>query len=81
MMKKSSAILAVLMLKLFVLTVTLCISAAAVHAQKSEHYNSPLYSPRTYDPADAAGNGLPPALQEVGIDQKLGEPGAYPSPE
>jgi protein SCO1/2 len=73
MMKKSSAILAVPVLKLFVLTVVLCISAAAVHAQKSEHYNSPLYSPRTYDPADAAGNGLPSALQEVGIDQKLGE--------
>lgn len=59
------------MLKLFVLTILLC--AGAVQAQKSEHYNSPLYSPRTYDPAETAGSGLPGALQEVGIEQKLGE--------
>jgi protein SCO1/2 len=42
-------------------------------AQKSEHYNSPLYSPRYYDPATSEPNGLPPALKEVGIEQKLGE--------
>ena len=42
-------------------------------AQKSEHYNSPLYSPKTYDPAQSAGNGLPEALQKIGIEQKLGE--------
>src|SRR5688572_4296177 len=70
-MKKSSANLAVPMLKLFVLTI-LC-TAVVVHGQKSEHYNSPLYSPRTYDPAETAGSGLPGALQEVGIEQKLGE--------
>src|SRR5262245_41508140 len=45
----------------------------AVGAQKNEHYNSPLYSPKTYDPSQSAGTGLPPALQEVGIKQKLGE--------
>lgn len=42
-------------------------------AQKAEHYNSPLYAPRTYDPNSSAGNGLPDALQKVGIEQKLGE--------
>src|SRR5215203_7081603 len=42
-------------------------------AQKTEHYNSPLYSPKTYDPAQSEGNGLPEALKKIGIDQKLGE--------
>ena len=42
-------------------------------AQKSEHYNSPLYSPRTYDPNQSATTGLPDALKKVGIEQKLGE--------
>jgi protein SCO1 len=42
-------------------------------AQKNEHYNSPLYSPRYYDPAVQTSNGLPDALQTVGIDQRLGE--------
>ena len=42
-------------------------------AQKTEHYNSPLYSPKTYDPTQSAGTGLPDALQEIGITQKLGE--------
>ncbi|HUR98857.1 MAG TPA: SCO family protein [Pyrinomonadaceae bacterium] len=42
-------------------------------AQKTEHYNSPLYSPKTYDPARSEGNGLPAALKKIGIDQKLGE--------
>ena len=42
-------------------------------AQKSEHYNSPLYSPKTYDPAQSTGNGLPEALQKIGIEQKLAE--------
>jgi protein SCO1/2 len=44
----------------------------SAHAQKTEHYNSPLYSPRYYDPAESAPNGMPDALQKVGIDQKLG---------
>lgn len=43
-------------------------------AQKTEHYNSPLYSPKTYDPAEfAATTGLPNTLKTVGIEQKLGE--------
>jgi len=58
----------------------LCLSVVAiaasftmvVKAQKSEHYNSPLYSPRTYDPSVGEGSGLPPALKQVGIEQKLG---------
>ncbi len=43
-------------------------------AQKTEHYNSPLYSPKTYDPKQGdSSNGIPTALKTVGIDQKLNE--------
>ena len=42
-------------------------------AQKSEHYNSPLYSPRVYDPSAGETNGMPDALKAVGIEQKLGD--------
>jgi protein SCO1/2 len=42
-------------------------------AQKSEHYNSPLYSPRYYEPSAGVSNGLPDQLQSVGIEQRLGE--------
>jgi len=45
----------------------------SVYGQKSEHYSSPLYSPKTYDPAQSVGTGLPDALQKIGIEQKLGE--------
>jgi protein SCO1/2 len=71
-MKKSSDISAVLKLILFI---GLALGASNVSAQKSEHYNSPLYAPKTYDPnqANAGSNGLPAQLQTVGIDQKLGE--------
>lgn len=46
-----------------------------VAAQKAQHYDSPLYSPKIYDPAAAASatSGLPEALKTVGIEQKLGE--------
>ena len=54
-------------------TIVLCVAAPFVHAQKSEHYNSPLYAPKTYDPSQTASNGLPEVLQEVGIEQRLGE--------
>src|SRR5215213_9356973 len=47
--------------------------AASAFAQKPEHYNSPLYSPRYYDPSTSTTNGLPDALQKVGIEQRLGE--------
>lgn len=41
-------------------------------AQRIEHYNSPLYSPKYYDPNDpGTSNGLPKALEEIGIEQKL----------
>ncbi len=46
--------------------------AGTVFSQKTEHYNSPLYSPKTYDPSQGTSNGLPPALQKIGIEQKLG---------
>lgn len=55
-----------------VLSIVVCMFASA-SAQKSEHYNSPLYSPRYYDPSEGVSNGLPDALQRVGIDQKLGD--------
>lgn len=71
-MKKSSAVLAVSRLTLLSL-VGLLIFGNAVSAQKNEHYNSPLYAPRTYDPSVTTSNGLPNALKEVGIEQKLGE--------
>ncbi len=54
---------------------TVCFSLLALDssAQKSEHYNSPLYLPRTYDPSQSTTSGLPDALKSVGIEQKLGE--------
>ena len=55
-----------------VLTLVLVV-CGSILGQKSEHYNSPLYSPKTYDPAASAGSGLPPALDKIGIEQKLGE--------
>jgi protein SCO1 len=71
-MKKSSAVQAVSRLRLFVLTIILA-CGVVVPAQKSEHYNSPLYAPKTYDPSQTTSNGLPEQLQKVGIEQKLGE--------
>lgn len=70
-MKKSLTVSAVLKLKLLIL-VSILIFGNAVSAQKSEHYNSPLYAPKTYDPSQPTTNGLPNALQKVGIEQKLG---------
>ena len=55
-----------------VLSIVVCFLGSAI-AQKSEHYNSPLYSPRYYDPTVGVSNGLPDTLQRVGIEQKLGE--------
>ncbi len=70
-MKKSSAISVVLKLKLL-LSLAILVLAANVSAQKSEHYNSPLYSPKTYDPNQAGvSTGLPTILKTVGIEQKL----------
>ena len=58
------------MLKLFAL---IGLAAVAIAAQKVEHYNSPLYEPKYYDPNVSTANGLPEALQKIGIDQKLGD--------
>lgn len=72
-MTKSSGFSAVL--KLTFLT-AIIFSAAAVtcFGQKTEHYNSPLYSPKTYDPNQVtSSNGIPTALKSVKIDQKLNE--------
>lgn len=71
-MKKSSANRAVSRLKLFAAIIIL-LSAVGASAQKTEHYNSPLYAPKTYDPNRTSSNGLPQALQEIGIEQRLGE--------
>ncbi len=60
------------MVKLCALTIILT-AFVAVSAQKSEHYNSPLYAPKTYDPSQMTSNGLPEALQSIGIEQKLGD--------
>ena len=70
-MKKSSALSAILKLKLL-LSLSVLILAANVSAQKSEHYNSPLYAPKTYDPSQAGVSaGLPHILDKVGIEQNL----------
>lgn len=70
-MKKSSAISAVLKLTLL-LSLSILLLAGIVSGQKTEHYNSPLYSPKTYDPNQTGvSNGMPAALKNVGIEQKL----------
>lgn len=70
-MEKSSAISAVLKLTLL-LSLSILLLSGIVSAQKSEHYNSPLYSPKTYDPNETGvSSGLPPILKNVGIKQKL----------
>ena len=57
-------------LRLFVLA--MIVLPFSLSAQKNEHYNSPLYSPKYYDPAQSEPNGMPEALKAVGIEQKLG---------
>jgi protein SCO1/2 len=71
-MKKSSAIQAVLRLKL--LAVLIILAFAAIAFGQGQHYGSPLYSPRKYDPNQSVtSSGLPKALDNIGIEQKLGE--------
>ncbi|MFN2500931.1 MAG: SCO family protein [Pyrinomonadaceae bacterium] len=50
----------------------LFVTPFSVKAQKNEHYNSPLYAPKTYDPSMSEGSGLPEVLKKIGIEQKLG---------
>lgn len=66
--KKKFVLLTIFMLGVMMVT------ALSTIAQKNEHYSSPLYSPRYYDPTTEASqsNGLPPVLKTVGIEQKLG---------
>lgn len=72
-MRESSAILAVLRLKLLLSFCILAFAAPVAYGQGQQHYNSPLYAPRKYDPSQGTSNGLPKPLQEVGIEQKLNE--------
>lgn len=58
---------------LLFVTAIFVVGGNTVRAQKSEHYNSPLYSPRKYDPTIAEANGIPEALKKIEIEQKLGE--------
>jgi protein SCO1/2 len=72
-MIKSSDFSAVLKLTLL-LSLFVLVTQTSSFAQKREHYNSPLYSPKTYDPTQTGvSNGLPSGLQKVGIEQKLNE--------
>ncbi len=50
---------------------TLMFLATVGFAQRVEHYNSPLYSPKKYDPTQRTSNGMPRQLESVGIEQKL----------
>ncbi len=71
-MKKSSGNSVVLKLTLLLSLLILSIPSG-VAAQKTEHYNSPLYAPKTYDPNQVGvSSGMPPQLETVGIEQKLG---------
>lgn len=70
-MKKSSALAVILRLKLLILVS--CLMFLNAPAQKTEHYNSPLYAPKTYEPGQGTSNGLPKTLQDIGIEQKLNE--------
>jgi protein SCO1 len=53
--------------------VLIAVCPTAALSQKNEHYNSPLYSPKKYDPSQGTVNGLPDPLKKIGIEQKLGE--------
>jgi protein SCO1/2 len=72
-MKYVSAILKQAVLAATILTFFITFASTA-WGQRIEHYNSPLYSPKNYDPSESVGNGLPPALKDIGIVQRLNEP-------
>lgn len=71
-MRKNSAKSALSKLNLLAVVV-IAVAGLTVPAQKSEHYSSPLYSPRKYDPSIDTTSGLPEPLKKVGIEQRLGE--------
>lgn len=61
-------------MKVITLWAAVCaLFSASAFAQRVEHYNSPLYSPRAYEPGQTTSNGLPPVLKKAGIEQKLNE--------
>lgn len=72
-MSRKSSIFSVLRITINTVLCILLISVIGF-GQRIEHYNSPLYSPKVYDPNQAVtSNGLPKTLDEVGIKQKLNE--------
>jgi protein SCO1 len=62
-------------IKFHFFSIILFLSLVSVYSQGGQqHYNSPLYSPKTYDPGNpASSNGLPKTLKDIGIKQRLGE--------
>lgn len=70
-MRNGSVVMKTLLLEFFLVWYILSVFANGLYAQKSEHYSSPLYSPRKYDPSKSESNGLPVPLKKVGIEQKL----------
>jgi protein SCO1 len=60
---------------IFLAAVMLFLAVGFCFAQVGQHYNSPLYSPRSYEDTRATeAKGLPKTLDEVGIEQKLDAP-------
>lgn len=72
-MKKSEKIRT--LLSLIFIGGLLLLSFNSIFAQGGQNqYNSPLYSPKTYDPSNpTTSNGLPKTLKNIGIEQRLGE--------
>jgi len=60
-----------LIVSLNLLLISECLSLTAYAQMGAPKAGSPLYNSRPYSPS--APNGLPKALDEVGIDQKLNE--------
>ncbi len=56
-----------------IFTLIVVCNTVIVFGQKVEHYNSPLYSSKPYNPSEITDNGLPKTLKDVGIQQKSGE--------
>ncbi|QQS42927.1 MAG: SCO family protein [Acidobacteriota bacterium] len=71
-MSKNSAVLSSIGLKLLMVSILTAAFSFQSPAQKPEHYQSPLYSPRKYEPGQTTSNGIPAPLRAVGIEQNLG---------
>ena len=70
-MKNVAVVIKVLSLKFFLVCCVLLCFVDDLVAQNPDRYNSPLYSPRKYDPSKSESNGLPVPLKKVSIKQKL----------